>query len=457
MGVVLVFGGSTFPATLDALPHVVDFTHDVSADHINTITDALENIETKLGADSSADPTSVDYILHRGRHESAQPGGDAASIAYIFDTTNAHFGTDILASFRSDGVERAKLGGGGATDTYLELGSGQAALVSAAGRGRLIYNATLSRWQISVDGGGYANVSTDSSLTMQQAYQNGAAIITNANGSIDITRGVGTPAGDGGLIITDLNAATDRTAPLLDVDDQGVTALGSQTTFRVSHKGSAGTITAIRSEVAGSLDTVWQSGLVGGATITARIYADGDAVFGGNAMVGTEKLLVVGNTRTEGAALFLETTDPTTAVNTGALYTKDNSGATELYYRHASDGSVERLTGRAPTIDLSFNDSVEGVTAVVVGSVYFAESVVLTTESHAMLGTQAGGTAYLRLRRFSNGVLVTNATWSVTGVGLASDVIAAAATIPAAGWYDIELYGDIGGTISLLKGLHLEF
>lgn len=113
--------------------------------------------------------------------------------------------------------------------------------------------------------------------------------------------------------------------------------------------------------------------------------------------------------------------------------------------------------GGSSAIDLPFHDSVTGTTAVVVGSVYIPAAATLTTSSRAMIGTQAGGTATARLRRFSTGLLVTNATWAFTGTGMSAQAMALAASIPAADWYDIELLGDAALTVALLTGLHLEF
>jgi len=241
---------------------------------MNSVTAAVENIEAKVGLDDSAVATSIDYALKKGRHTSKQAGGGAGSVAYIFDTLNAHSALDKLLSLRSVGAPRFEVGGGGADDLYAEFSDGRAAIVAAAGKGRLRYNDLTKTFQTSVDGIGWSDVAS--------AGYNG---------------------------------------------------------FR----------------------------------------------------------------------------------------------------------------------DLAFNDSVTGVTALLVGSVFFRAAATLLTASRAMIGTQAGGTATLRLRRFGTGVLVPGGEWSASGVGLQSVTLGAPVALPAADWYDIELVGDAALTISLVKGLYLEF
>jgi hypothetical protein len=77
--------------------------------------------------------------------------------------------------------------------------------------------------------------------------------------------------------------------------------------------------------------------------------------------------------------------------------------------------------------------------------------------SNAFLGTIAGGTGTVRLRRQGTGVLLAGAQWDYTGVGLSDDALAASVAIVATDWYTIELVGDVDGTVAACYGLTLNF
>jgi hypothetical protein len=104
--------------------------------------------------------------------------------------------------------------------------------------------------------------------------------------------------------------------------------------------------------------------------------------------------------------------------------------------------------------ELVFNVSVVGVAPLVIGAVYLALNSVYGVASRALIGTTAGGTATLQLRRQTTGVLLPGASWAVTGA-LADVVSGAPFTVTATDWYTIELLGDAGPTISLAYGLRL--
>ena len=54
---------TNFPSAIDSYSTLVDNTHDVLAADQNNPNDAIESIEAKLGIDSSAVATSIDYLL----------------------------------------------------------------------------------------------------------------------------------------------------------------------------------------------------------------------------------------------------------------------------------------------------------------------------------------------------------------------------------------------------------
>jgi len=105
-------------------------------------------------------------------------------------------------------------------------------------------------------------------------------------------------------------------------------------------------------------------------------------------------------------------------------------------------------------LELSLNGSHTGTSPLVIGAVYLTAGTIYGTSSGALLGTGAGGTATLQLRRQTTAVLFAGASWAVTG-GLANVVLGSPATVPNTDWYTIELLGSAGGTISLAYGLRL--
>jgi hypothetical protein len=104
--------------------------------------------------------------------------------------------------------------------------------------------------------------------------------------------------------------------------------------------------------------------------------------------------------------------------------------------------------GSGVVVRQAHDESQIGVAPLLVGSVYLPLGVLQGT-SRAMLGTSAGGTATLELRRFTGGAVV--ATWTATGALQTSALGADGAVV--ADWYDLYLYGDAGPTEALLKGL----
>lgn len=54
-----------FPTTLDDFTNVVDDDDDVMANDINELQEAIEALEAKVGIDSSAVVTSLDYKVNK--------------------------------------------------------------------------------------------------------------------------------------------------------------------------------------------------------------------------------------------------------------------------------------------------------------------------------------------------------------------------------------------------------
>ena len=68
----MAWPSSRFPSTIDAIVDKVDVTDDVIAADVNGIYDCIEHLEAKLGVDSSAVATSIDYLLKNT--SSSNPG-----------------------------------------------------------------------------------------------------------------------------------------------------------------------------------------------------------------------------------------------------------------------------------------------------------------------------------------------------------------------------------------------
>lgn len=107
------------------------------------------------------------------------------------------------------------------------------------------------------------------------------------------------------------------------------------------------------------------------------------------------------------------------------------------------------VAGAGVRVRQAFDQTQTGTTPLHVGSVYLPAGT-LQAASRCMLGTSAGGTATLELRRFTGGAVIT--TWGVTGA-LADEPLGASVPIAAADWYDIYIYGDAGPTVAQVKGL----
>ena len=57
-------GSTNFPTSLDSFGSVSDNVDDVVADHVNDLRRAVEALETKVGVNSSAVDTTLDYKVN---------------------------------------------------------------------------------------------------------------------------------------------------------------------------------------------------------------------------------------------------------------------------------------------------------------------------------------------------------------------------------------------------------
>lgn len=136
---------------------------------------------------------------------------------------------------------------------------------------------------------------------------------------------------------------------------------------------------------------------------------------------------------------------------------RETSGPTLLTNGAIADGQITRrvgstFVGQNLSSNLAIHDTQTGTTPKMVGAVWL-DICTLQTASRVLLGTAAGGTATLELRRFTGGTLIY--TFSATGA-LQSVALSPATSIAAADWYELYLYGSALGTVTLLEGVHIE-
>ncbi len=194
-------------------------------------------------------------------------------------------------------------------------------------------------------------------VSLQDAYDFGATIATDATGAVAITRDTGTGVAIGAFTVTDNNVVASRTAALVGILDTNVVGAGTPDTFRVSRTASGGR--AIRAEVFAAGDIAWSSGLVT-PTTTAVVFGDGDAVFGGSAMSSTEKLRVVGDARVEGKLTVTGSIDPTDITL---------SGGTTAHWMQWAAGTTAPVSA-ASTMRLRYNESLNTAQVSLNGAAY---------------------------------------------------------------------------------------
>jgi len=79
--------GSDFPTTLDSFTNKVDYVDDILAVETNTQSSAIEGLEAKVGADSSAVTTSHDYLLQHTVNDSGNQSVDGIKTFGSFPVT----------------------------------------------------------------------------------------------------------------------------------------------------------------------------------------------------------------------------------------------------------------------------------------------------------------------------------------------------------------------------------
>ena len=299
MGINLPWTPTSFPTTLDTgnFPTLTDLVHNILASHPNSVASSILAIETKLGINNSAVVGTIDYILKKGRHSSTQPGGGSASVAYEFDTASAHNGTDVLFMLKSATVERWRVGGGGGTDTYVEMGFGSTAAVSPSGKGRLRYNESSNRWEISSNAGSWFPIAIDASggfIGLDDAYDAGGAglgrTITADSGAVVINNAVGDTTNTLELTRTSGTGAALAVGPSnARIFGDGDAVFGNSTmvgTERIRVDGGSGILVQVATDVTQAINVA----------SNAVVFGGGAAVFGGSTLFGAERLRVNGGT-----------------------------------------------------------------------------------------------------------------------------------------------------------------
>lgn len=136
---------------------------------------------------------------------------------------------------------------------------------------------------------------------------------------------------------------------------------------------------------------------------------------------------------------------------------RETSGPTLLTNGAIADGQLTRrvgttLVGQNISSNLAVHDTQTGVTPKLIGAVWL-DVCTLQTQSRVFMGTAAGGTCTLELRRFTGGTLI----YTFTATGALQNVSLSPATaISNADWYEFYMYGDAIGTVTLIEGIHLE-
>lgn len=106
---------------------------------------------------------------------------------------------------------------------------------------------------------------------------------------------------------------------------------------------------------------------------------------------------------------------------------------------------------------LSFSTPGSGTSPVVVGAVYLTSGSVILATSNALVGTAAGGTGTLQLRRNGTGALLSGASWAYTGTGVSNITLSGSVSVSVSDWYTAEIVGDSGATVPIAYGLSLNF
>jgi len=237
--------------------------------------------------------------------------------------------------------------------------------VSPGGEGRLRYNNSTLAFEVSVNGGAYTALAVGGAESLAATLAAG-----NTTGGTNISF-----TASSGIVIPD------NTASAFFIQEGANNYLAITTTDGLESI-TLGTAPTISQNIFLNTNATIQIGGAQGAVVTTQIddnvgtaYQVTNPVTGDNYILittttGLESMTfgsapnnpnysfagagqvtingsldVVGSATLESGALLKELgADPTTAANQGAIYTKDVAGATQLFYRADSSGTVYQLT-----------------------------------------------------------------------------------------------------------------
>lgn len=173
-----------------------------------------------LYADNSGDPIEGVVAVTA---DAMWIGSDSAHSTYLMSNNQAQLEVTSAGNFVMDrnlqefqcGIVDITNPGGGTPSHYLQAGFGNGAAVSPAGKGRLIYNQSTNKWQISSNGGAYADITTGlGGGSLDDAYNVGSIITadagavaigstaTDSNNILEITKNPAGASSGNGISIT---------------------------------------------------------------------------------------------------------------------------------------------------------------------------------------------------------------------------------------------------------------
>jgi hypothetical protein len=219
----MIWATSTFPTTLDSLP-TVSSGDTITSAAWNNIVDAINKIEIKLGVDSSASNTSIDYNIYNSLgyiNKNYLATGTAAStyLSLSYLTTNYYDSNTISTNYLSTGT---------AATTYLATGTAEATYFTIAGA-----NASNTAWatdnNTTYTAGNYLTLAgtvfhLDSEIatnTYKWSFQN-ATVTTDNSKAVYITPGKN-------ITITEVGGITDGTSMVMDCGVAAESSLATST------------------------------------------------------------------------------------------------------------------------------------------------------------------------------------------------------------------------------------
>jgi hypothetical protein len=408
--------------------------------------------------------------------QAAYNAGNTISVVAATGTISLSNSTDLTPvvtidrTFVGDGagllVTMGSPGGAAVTGRGINVTMGTGSTAAGIGVTQSGAGATSSGLVITSSG---ATGAAGIALTMG-ASTTGSGITITQNGTAAASNGItvthtGTTNSSFGISITQAGVTNASTVGL-NISVSNASAAGNG--LAVSHAGSG---VAVSVTSTGSGTGLYVSNTGTGSAFVVKDGANNVVEVNGSGNVAytptsgqsfTVDVLGAGAVSIDVAAASNFTVSGATADLTlgarAATITLNETGQTTLTGFTATSlvGALNELkaAGGSSIKDLVLNATNTGTSPLVIGAVYLTNAVVYGTSSRALIGTSAGGTATLKLRRQSTGVLVTGASWAVTGA-LADVALGSPITVPATDWYTIELLGDAGGTVSLAYGLTL--